>query len=508
VKFYRNNTCGLREVSFATMIPMSTLNSWNKGFDDNMHPIIVPDKRGKTGKVTLDTVKTIIKAASDYQTKGNRIRLKIFTRMLTEEKDIFLSSKTVGDILTANHLRSPKTRRKQPIFYQKLRQEIPNGLVSIDGSEIKIDIDDQVIKLNLEMAVDTNTFTHTAFSISDQETSEEFIKVLESHCRQWGSPIGLVSDSGSANLSDASLNFLDSKNIKPVTAGPANPKGNGTIEGAFSQLKQAIGSIHIDTSSPEALAKSVLQAIISVYIKMRNKLPLTSQLETPTECMKIKVSDKSRDQVKDKLQNKIDIKNATSDDQTKLDILYCLIKSMKIKADVAAIARAKKTITFYNMKAILESEKAFVKAVNRKKERLSLPYFFGILKRVQQDQDDQAYKRQCQERYNYNQLREQIKVQQEQKKIAPSTVQDVLNILSNAVKAPAKYLKDVALRRAREWTNELIKSTKHIGILRKKFEKSLIEMTQLNMEQKNKIWEYLAEFLNMKSTGKSVTLFP
>ena len=504
MKFYRDNTCTLREASFAAMIPMSTLNSWNKEFDDNLNPIIVPDKRGKTGKVSIDTVSTVIETARNYQKK---IRLKTFTRMLAEEKDIALSSKTVGDILTANNLRSPKTRRKRPVFYQKLRQEIPNGLVSIDGSEIKIDIDGQIIKLNLEMAVDTNTFAHTAFSIADQETSEEFINVLKAHCREWGTPIGLVTDSGSANLSADSLKFLDLKNIKPVPSGPANPKGNGTIEGAFSQLKQTIGSINIDTSSPKALAKSVLQTIISVYIKMRNRLPLTNQLKTPTECMNIKVSDKNRDQVKDKLQNKINIKNAIGNDQAKLDILHCLIKNMKIEADAAAIARARKTIAFYNMQAVLESEKAFVKAVNRKKERLSLPYFFGILKRVQQDLDDQAYKRQCQERYNYDQLKEQIKVQQEQKKRTPSTVQDVLNILSSAVKAPAKYLTDVALRRAKEWINELISSTKYIGVLRKKFEKSLIEMTQLNMEQKNKIWEYVAGFLNLKLTGKSVTLF-
>jgi len=131
-----------------------------------MHPIIVLDKRGKVGKVTLDMVREIVKIAKDYKAEGNRIRLKEFTRMLAEKKDISLSSKTVGDILTANDLRSPKTRQKQPVFYQKLRQEIPNGLVSIDGSEIKIYIDDQIVKLNLEMVVDTNSFAHTAFNCS------------------------------------------------------------------------------------------------------------------------------------------------------------------------------------------------------------------------------------------------------------------------------------------------------------------------------------------------------
>jgi len=497
----------LRESSFAMMIPMSTLNSWDKEFDKNMHPIIVPDKRGKAGKVTLNMVRDIVKIAKHYKAEGNRIRLKDFTRMLTVKKDIALSLKTVGDILTANDLRSPKTRRKQPVFYQRLRQKIPNGLVSIDGSEIKVHIDDQVIKLNLEMAVDTNSFAHTAFSISAHETSEEFIKVLKAHCRQWGTPIGLVCDSGSANLSDASMNFLDLHGIKPVPAGPGNPKGNGTIEGAFSQLKKVVGSIHIDTSSPETLAKSILQTIVSVYIKMRNKLPLVRQARNPAECMNGQVSDKSRDHVKHRLQNQINIKTASNEDQAKFDLLHCLIKNMGIHADAAAIIRARKTIVFYNMKAILESEKAFVKAVNRKRERLSLPYFFGILKRIQQEQDDQAYKRQCQERYNFNQMKKQIKEQKKQRKPKPSTIQNVLDILLSAIKAPAKYLKDVALRRAKEWIIELIKSTKYIGTLRKKFENGLLEMTHLSIEQKNRIWEYLTGFLNLKSSEKSVTHF-
>lgn len=507
MRFLRDHNQGLRKTSFSLLVPASTLNGWNKEFDSNMSPIIIPDKRGKTSKVTLSMVREIVKIATYYKTKGNRIRLKEFSRMLAAEKDISLSAKTVGDILTANALRSPKTRQKKPRFYQKLRQEIPNGLVSIDGSEIKIHIDDQIIKLNLEMVVDTNSFAHTAFSISAHETSKEFIKVLKYHIQQFGVPIGLVCDNGSANLSDVSMNFLNSYDIKPVLAGPANPKGNGTIEGAFSQLKKIIGSIHINTSSPQTLAKSILQTIISVYIKMRNKLPLGRQAKNPAECMTTTVSDIHRHEVKQKLQNQINKKNWPTEDQPKLDLLHCLVKNMGIDADAVAMARARKTIVYYNMKAIFESEKAFVKAVNRKKERLSLPYFFGILKRIQQDQDDQAYKKQCQERYNYDQMKKQIKDQEKSKKQKPSTVQNILDILFNAVKAPARYLKNVALRRAKEWTTELIKSTKHIGTLRKKFEKGLVEMIQLSAAQKNKIWEYLTEFLNPKSTGKSVTHF-
>ena len=472
-----------------------------------MHPIIVPDKRGKAGKVTLDMVREIVKIAKDYKAEGNRIRLKEFTRMLAEKKDISLSSKAVGDILTANDLRSPKTRKKQPVFYQKLRQEIPNGLVSIDGSEIKIYIDDQIVKLNLEMVVDTNSFAHTAFSVSAHESSEEFIKVLEAHCREWGTPVGLVCDSGSANLSEASTAFLDLHDIKPVPAGPANPKGNGTIEGAFSQLKNVMGSIRLNTSSPEALAKSVLQTVVAVYITMRNKLPLVRMAKNPAECMAGHVSEELRFEVKQKLQNQIKIKNFSNEDQPKLDLIRCLVKTMGIHADAASITRAEKTITFYNMTAILETEKAFVKAVNRKKERLSLPYFFGILKRIQQDQDEDVYKRQCQERYNYDQMKKQIKEQNEQRKPKPSTVQNVLNILLSAIKAPVKFLKDVSLRRAKEWTNELIRTTKYIGTLRKKFEKELVEMSQLSLEQKNKIWGYVTELLNLKSDGKSVTHF-
>jgi len=321
-------------------------------------------------------------------------------------------------------------------------------------------------------------------------------------------PIGVVCDSGSANLCDASVNFMNSEDIVCVPAGPSNPKGNGTIEGAFSQLKQIIGAIRIDTSTLESLAKSVLQTVVSVYVKMRNRLSLKRKFKSPAQYMEEPVSETAKKDLKLKLQNRIRLKKDKEEDNQKLNRLHCLIKAMAIPCNRAAVKRAEKTITFFNMDAIVKSEKAFVKAVNRKKQRLSLSYFFGILKRVQQEQDDSAYQLHCRKRYNYNEMIRQMNEEIERQNIhRPSTVQDVLNILASAVTITAKKVKNMALKRAEEWIKELMDTTKYIGTLKKRFEDALAVMTQVEPDVKDKIWLLVKDLLNQKNSGKSVTHF-
>lgn len=58
------------------MVPPNTLLAWNQGFEENLKPLIVPERRGKTAKVTVDMVRRIIEHAKGYQ--GRRIRLKAF----------------------------------------------------------------------------------------------------------------------------------------------------------------------------------------------------------------------------------------------------------------------------------------------------------------------------------------------------------------------------------------------------------------------------------------------
>ncbi|MFH1487785.1 MAG: hypothetical protein ABII06_02685, partial [Pseudomonadota bacterium] len=313
-----------------------------------------------------------------------------------------------------------RTKKKRPGFYQSLRKQIPNGLVSVDGSEVTVLLDDKPYKFNVELAVDVKTFTHTGFSVGDTETAEEIVKVLEAHRKDWGTPLGMLCDSGSANLSESVKDYLRIHDIELVPAGPSNPKGNGTDEGAFSQMKRVIGTIHLDLSSPRSLAMSVLEKVISVYITMRNRVAVKGSVHSPRERMTKPASELERDRERQHLRDHVSKKLASPEDQSKLDQLHGIIDYHGLKPEPEVLKRAEKTIRAFEKEAIFAASEAFVKAVNRKSERKNLPYFFGILKRIQQERDDAAYKSYCYHRYNQQQMLQSQRQKQEYQENSPS----------------------------------------------------------------------------------------
>lgn len=484
-------------------VSISTLSAWNQGFDEKMKPLIVPDNRGKASKVTVEIVKRIIDKAKGMKLQGKRIRVKQFSKALRKEQ-IVLSARTVKEILIANDLFCARSRKKRPKFYQSLCQKIPNGLLSLDGSEFTVWLDDTPFKFNVELAVDVESFSHTAFSVADTETAQEVINVLESHCKKWGSPIGVVFDHGSGNLSQDVKNYIKPYGIEPVPVGPANPKGNGTDEGAFSLMKKTLGTIRLDMSSPKALAKSVLNALISVYIYMRNRLCLHGRKIPPMEHMAVPVSEDQRNFECQRLKDHKKTKAGCEDDQFKLDRLHWVIRHYGLSVEPPVLKRAEYTIKAYELKAIAETEKAFLKATNRKSDRRSLAYFFGILKNIQQKRDEDAKKRYCQERYNYQIMLKTQRQQNAQEK--PILVDDIVNMLEKAVTQNTRFVKKLAIRRAREWTQKLMGSYTYIGSLMKKLSDALGKLNHLSLEQKQEAWELLDQFLNTKSAEKSVTL--
>ncbi len=377
-----------------------------------MLPLIVPDGRGNGRKITPDMVRQIVKVAQKLKSKGRRIRLKSFTKQLTAEEDIVLSSKKVGEILIANSLYKPEIRRRRPRFYQALRQGIPNGLLSVDGSEFTVWINQVPYKFNLELGVDVESYCHTGFSVSDSETSQEFIKVIEAHKKSWGTPIGLVSDHGSANLSDESSAYLELNDIEALPAGPANPKGNGTVEGAFSEMKGVIGTIDFETLSPRSLAKAVLEKVVSIYIAMRNRLARVSDRIAPGKAMKTQTPKEKLQALKERYKGRKQ-RSENTGQETKLGRLVWIIQNHGLEVDERSLKRAEKCIVTYDLNVINKSEEAFLKAIRRDQQRCTLPYFFGILNNIQNDLDTARHEVYCRERYYYQGMLDKEREEQE-----------------------------------------------------------------------------------------------
>ena len=467
-----------------------------------MKSLNFPDNRGKAVKITLEMVREIVSAAR--KERGKRLRIKPFTQKLRVDHGIVLSKKKVREILIANDLFEARTLKRRPRFYRSLRKEIPNGLLSLDGSDFVVWLDGRSYKFNVELSVDVGTFAHTAFSVGDAETSEQVLKVLEAHKKEWGIPLGILCDSRSSNLSEDTRSFLRDQDIELVPVGPSNPKGNGTDEGAFSQMKEALGKIQLDFSSPRALARSVLEKLIFLYIKLRNRIPVRNGILTPREIMAKPASETQLYLEKVRIKEHLKEKTRSSEDLSKLERLSGITRYHGITVDSSTLKRAKTTIKAYEMEAITAAEKAFVIAVQRKSERKNLSYFFGILRNIQQQRDDQAYTRYCRKQYD-EQVMRQRKQQQEKAQQKSHSVEGIVEMLVHIVKVQAQYLKELSVRKAHEWTQELMKSYRYPSALKKQFVEVLSTLNDLNLEQKNKIWGLIEMFFEHKTTEECVT---
>jgi hypothetical protein len=284
-------------------------------------------------------------------------------------------------------------------------------------------------------------------------------------------PIGVLYDHGRANISAEVQRYLHGLGIEPVPADPGNPKGNRTDEDAFSQMKKALGTIRLDISSPKALAQSVLDALVSVYVYMRNRLRVRGANVSPAGHMAVPVTDEQRNLERQELRNHIAAKAASQEDQFKLDRLHWVIRHHGLDVAPEALTRAQRSIKAYELEAIRMTEAAFLKATSRKADRRNLPCFFGILKNIQQQRDDDAKAQYCRERYNYQGMLDLDR--QKNAQSPPLSINKVVEMLEKAFTVKARFVKALAIRKAQEWTHALMESCQYLGSLRKKIEDAL-----------------------------------
>jgi hypothetical protein len=472
---------------------VSTLGVWDRSFDAQCKPLKIPDGRGRKSKVEISVVRCIIEKAQGLIARGKRIRIKHFTSRLRKEDDIHLSAKTVREILIANDLIAAHSRKRRPKFYQSLCMHIPNGLLSFDGSEFTVWLNDQKFTFNVELGVDVAGFAHTAFSIADTETAGEVINVLESHRKRWGVPVGVLCDHRSGNLSKEVVDYLFAHEIEQVPAGPDNAKGNGTCEGAFSQMKKALGTIVVNTSSPKTLAHSILHLMVDLYIRMRNRLCKQGYKQTPLEEITIPISEERRRLEKQRLKAHKKVKETNSQDQLKLDRLHWVIKDSGFEIDPVALKRAEYSIKFYDLAAIGQTEAVFIKAVRKDAGRNNIAYFFGILRNIQQKIDHEVWRQYCSRRYNYQTILNRQREQEQQEDTI--TVDNVVRMLEQAVTVKVQFVKELAIRKASQWALELMQDKTYIRPVRNKISDAIGALKNLTFDQRQYAMELFDQFL-------------
>jgi len=495
VTFYRAQSQPLRTAALVLEVPFSTLSAWDRAFDEHMRPYKTTDNRGIAAKVTVEVIRLVVEKAKALLAKGRRLRINTFSQNFNKEHSVQLSRKTIQAILTANDLYKPETRQKRPRFYKNLCQQLPNGLLSLDGSDFVLRINGQTLKYNIELGVDVGTFCHTGFDVSRAETSEAVINVLEQHRQEFGFPLGVVFDHGSWNLSENVLEYLRNNEIQVVPAGPANPKGNGSDEGAFSLLKKAIGNIQLNTSSPWALGKSILEAILSVYVKMRNQLSLCKPRITPSEQMQAPVTEEQRQHQQQKLSDHVRRKYPDDAHQPKLDRLHWVINHLGLSSEPAELQRAERCIKGYDMEAITKTEEAFLKAISRDSARKNLSYFFGILKNIQQAIDDQRNQEYCRQQHNYELQLENQRRREEAQSQCQKTAKQVVDLAAIAVELTSDFLKESALERCRNWLQQLLSGKSYIQPVRKKIFDEIGNKKDLELDQKEQVSRLLDQLL-------------
>ena len=485
----------------------TTLLTWDKYFDANLIPCAREDRRGKAVKVTAKIVRQIVDLAQKKLEKKERILIAAFTQEVNMACELTLGTETLREILIANDLWAVNTRIKRPAFYRNLCKRIPNSLLSIDGSEIELNINGESYKFNLELGVDVGSFTHTGFDISESETSQAVLAVLKQHVRDYGLPLGVVFDHGTANLSKDVRTWLIKHDIEIVPAGPGNPKGNGTDEGAFSQLKKVLGAISLDSSTPENLGKTVLTALVSLYVEMRNKLPLRKSGVTPQVAMAAETSEEVRQKERARLIQHNKNRQDSGEEQSKLEILHWVIQNYDLDVDTPSFRRAEYSIKVYSTDAIQKTEKAFMKAVARNSDRKNLSYFFGILKNIQQELDDAQYHEYCREKYYYKSVleseRRQLEETQKQSKPAFDTIVDLASTAINVSGSIQRIVRGLC----KEWIETHLISSKYFGPVKKKIQDAIGELTEFDTRTKQEIWEWIEPLLSKQNQRKSVTSF-
>lgn len=441
VRYLRENALKRNYVSELTGFLYQTLGKWDKEYNEDYQKVIKEELRGVRNLVSEEYIELIVNSARDCieRSRGRKKigSIKEFMNWLRNNRKQELknhpfgkSRRVITDILIAHDLYEEKVPKdKYPKYTPRLVRYYPGAQIVLDGKEIEVIVNGIGNKFNLEMSKDIKSSAITSHEISDEETSEVVYLTLNGHIRKHGQPESVLIDNSKANLSEKVEKQLRDKEIIKINAFPWRPETKGTIEGEFSKVTSIIGNIQINGTTEREVARSILEAVMDVYVAMSGQRPHCSVCSLTTNGIKDYVpTDEERENAVKALrkrQQKSEAnrrKKAVGIPEEKEVLIRGIIKRNRL--EVSDVERFTKTLERYDMKALRQSEEDFYAYSHRDKfeeSKRTGQYFVGIVRNKQIEIDRHNKAEVAMKRYLVNEKwrkkREEVKRIQERKKV-------------------------------------------------------------------------------------------
>jgi hypothetical protein len=257
----------LLSFSEAVVVPLGTIEDWQRC---GVRAPASPDASTKIS-ATIPEIETVIDAWREWNGTFTE-----FCRHTKENLRLPYGAGWIASILHAHGERRQNRRNPHAIDAEAIRGAFdtffPGAQWVGDGKQLKLRINDQVFRFNLELNVDADSGAYVGMSLRDEEDAKAVALAFEDGVRETGSPpIALLLDNRPSNHVDAVDDALG--DTLRIRATPFRPENKAHCEGAFGLFSQVAPELEIDASTQRQFAYQIIVLIVTIWGRASNHLP-------------------------------------------------------------------------------------------------------------------------------------------------------------------------------------------------------------------------------------------
>jgi hypothetical protein len=259
----------LPELAEALCMPLGTLEDWLR--TPLVEPLEAESEVDRERDAKLAQVGAVLDAWRAWS--GD---FTAFCEHVRRDLRVEIGKTMIASILFAHGERRPKHRGGRSRDEDALRGAFETFFAGAqwvaDGKAVEVVIDGEVLKVNLELAVDAKTDAAVGIDVRDEEDSAALVAAFEDGVETTGEPpLAMLVDNRPSNHTpevDAALG-----DTMRIDATPNRPQNKAHVEGAFGLFAQKVPPIEIDTTDSRALARSLVLLLATTFFRALNRAP-------------------------------------------------------------------------------------------------------------------------------------------------------------------------------------------------------------------------------------------